>query len=99
MGLDLVVDEPFRLPTLTTVRIPDGVDDAAARRRLLEEFNIEIGGGLGEFKGKAWRLGLMGHTSSLENVLLFLAAAAAVLRSQGVEAKAGAALEAAVSPG
>ena len=99
MGLDLVVDEPFRLPTLTTVRIPDGVDDAAARRRLLEEFNIEIGGGLGDFKGKAWRVGLMGHTSSLENVLLFLAAAAAVLGGQGASANAGAALEAALSPG
>jgi alanine-glyoxylate transaminase/serine-glyoxylate transaminase/serine-pyruvate transaminase len=99
MGLDLVVEEPFRLPMLTTVRIPDGVDDAAARRRLLEEFNIEIGGGLGDFKGKAWRLGLMGHTSSLENVFLFLAAAAAVLHGQGVAADAGEALEAALSPG
>ena len=99
MGLELVVDKPFRLPTLTTVRVPDGVDDAAARLRLLEEFNIEIGGGLGDFKGKAWRLGLMGHTSSLENVLLFLAAGAAVLHGQGVAADAGAALEAALSPG
>jgi alanine-glyoxylate transaminase/serine-glyoxylate transaminase/serine-pyruvate transaminase len=56
------------------VRIPDGVDDAAARRRLLDDYGLEIGGGLGAFKGTAWRIGLMGHAATRRNVALCLAA-------------------------
>lgn len=72
LGLELHVPETHRLPTLTTVRVPDGIDDAVVRARLLKEYNIEIAGGLGELKGKIWRIGLMGYSSSPENVLLFL---------------------------
>jgi len=74
LGLSLHVPETYRLPSLTTVRVPDGVDEAKIRSRLLQEYNIEIGGGLGELKGKVWRVGLMGYTSRRENVTLFLAA-------------------------
>ena len=73
---------PFRgarLPTLTTVAVPEGVDEAAIRRRLLEGYNIEIAGGLGAFKGKAWRIGLMGYSCRRENVILLLAALADIL--------------------
>jgi alanine-glyoxylate transaminase/serine-glyoxylate transaminase/serine-pyruvate transaminase len=74
LGLGLHVPEAHRLPSLTTVRVPDGVDEARVRARLLHEYNIEIGGGLGELKGKVWRVGLMGFASRRENVTLFLAA-------------------------
>jgi alanine-glyoxylate transaminase/serine-glyoxylate transaminase/serine-pyruvate transaminase len=74
MGLRLQVPLSHRLPTLSTVLIPDGVDDLAIRRRLLDEFNIEIAGGLGAGKGRVWRVGLMGYSSRRENVLLLLAA-------------------------
>jgi alanine-glyoxylate transaminase/serine-glyoxylate transaminase/serine-pyruvate transaminase len=62
------------LTSLNAVLIPNGIDDAGARRRLLEEWGIEIGGGLGPFKGKAWRIGLMGHSSTQRNVLMLLSA-------------------------
>jgi alanine-glyoxylate transaminase/serine-glyoxylate transaminase/serine-pyruvate transaminase len=74
LGLTYTAAEGRQLPQLNAVRIPAGVDDLAVRRRLLEEFGIEIGGGLGDFRGKAWRIGLMGHNSRPDNVLLFLAA-------------------------
>ena len=74
LGLSLMVPEGLRLPTLTTVRVPDGVDDAAVRRQLLNEYNIEIAGGLGAFRGKAWRIGLMGHSARPENVYALLGA-------------------------
>ncbi|WKZ37889.1 MAG: alanine--glyoxylate aminotransferase family protein [Anaerolineales bacterium] len=80
LDLRLIVPEQHRLPTLTTVAIPDGVNDAEIRKRLLEEYNIEIAGGLGAFKGKAWRIGLMGHSSRKENVTLLLSALAQLLR-------------------
>ena len=67
-GLTLHVEKQFRLPTLTTVRIPDGVDGKAIQSRLLHEHNIEIGGGLGELVGKVWRVGLMGYNSRPESV-------------------------------
>lgn len=75
-NLDMVlhVDEAYRLPTLTTVRIPASVDELAVRKALLNDYNIEIGGGLGELKGQVWRIGLMGYSSRKENVLLLLAA-------------------------
>lgn len=74
MGLPLLAQEGHRLPQLTTVGLPDGVDESALRRRLLEEYGIEVGGGLGALAGKAWRIGLMGHSASEANVRLVLAA-------------------------
>jgi alanine-glyoxylate transaminase / serine-glyoxylate transaminase / serine-pyruvate transaminase len=72
------------LTTLNLVSVPAGADDAKVRRRLLEEFGIEIGAGLGPFKGKAWRIGLMGHSSTQRNVTLLLAALETILGSEGV---------------
>jgi alanine-glyoxylate transaminase / serine-glyoxylate transaminase / serine-pyruvate transaminase len=80
LGLSLHVPEAHRLPSLTTVLVPDRVDEASVRARLLHEFNIEIGGGLGELKGKVWRVGLMGYASRRENVTLFLAALKELLK-------------------
>jgi alanine-glyoxylate transaminase/serine-glyoxylate transaminase/serine-pyruvate transaminase len=79
LGLECHVPEEFRLPTLTTVRVPDGVDAAAVARRLLTEYNIEISGGLGQLAGKIWRIGLMGFNARPENVLLVLKALERVL--------------------
>ncbi len=74
LGMTLHVSKEYRLPSLTTVRIPEGVNDAEVRRRLLADYNIEISGGLGELKGKVWRIGLMGYSSRRENVLLLISA-------------------------
>ena len=74
LGLKFVVPENERLPQLNTVYIPDGVDDAKVRSYLLNEYNLEIGAGLGEFAGKAWRIGLMGYAARSENVALCLVA-------------------------
>ena len=79
MDIELHVPRQHRLPTLTTVRVPAGVDDMAVRKSLLDEYNVEIGGGLGAFKGKVWRVGLMGYTSNRENVTLLLGALRAIL--------------------
>lgn len=73
LALPLHVPKTHRLPSLTTVVIPEGVDGPAVRRRLLEEYNIEIAGGLGAFKGRVWRIGLMGYSSQRQNVLALLA--------------------------
>ena len=81
MGLGLMVDTPYRLPQLNTVEIPDGVDEALVRRRLLNDYNIEIGAGLGALAGKVWRIGLMGQSSSARHVTLVLAALEGVLTS------------------
>ena len=81
LGLEMHVPLEHRLPSLTTVRVPDGVDEPKVRARLLNEYNIEIGGGLGELKGKVWRIGLMGFSSRVENVTLLLAALKNILRS------------------
>jgi alanine-glyoxylate transaminase/serine-glyoxylate transaminase/serine-pyruvate transaminase len=80
LGLKLIVPIERRLPSLTTVAIPDGVNDMEVRKRLLEDFNIEIAGGLGAFKGKAWRIGLMGYSSRKENVVLLLSALQRLLK-------------------
>jgi alanine-glyoxylate transaminase/serine-glyoxylate transaminase/serine-pyruvate transaminase len=95
LGMSLVAVEGHQLPLLHAVRIPAGVDDVATRKRLLAEFGIEIGGGLGEFKGKAWRIGLMGHSSRTTSVLLFLAALEQCLLAQGAKITAGASVAAA----
>ena len=81
LGLELVVPQDERLPQLTAVRIPDGVDDGAVRRHLLENYGLEIGGGLGPMKGKVWRIGLMGAGSTSRNVALCLSALKTALSS------------------
>ncbi|WP_051275276.1 pyridoxal-phosphate-dependent aminotransferase family protein [Aestuariibacter salexigens] len=79
MGLSFVVDEQYRLPQLNVVNIPPGIDDAAIRTRLLNEFDLEIGAGLGPLAGKVWRIGLMGHGCSDKNIDYCLASLKAVL--------------------
>lgn len=95
IGIEYVPEAGFELPMLNAVSIPAGVDDVAVRKQLLDEFNIEIGGGLGAFKGKAWRIGLMGSASTLSNVMLFLAALEKCLADQGVKFERGASIAAA----
>lgn len=74
LGLELLVDEKLRLPQLNTVKVPNGVDEAAIRQMLLKDFNIEIGAGLGSLAGKVWRIGLMGQSASPRHISLLLAA-------------------------
>ncbi len=95
MGMNLVVKPEYRLPSLTTVYFPEGVEDAPVRKRLLNEFNIEIGAGLGVFKGKVWRIGLMGTNATKASVLTFFAALEDILASMGARIPAGAGLQAA----
>lgn len=95
MGLQLLVPEEYRLPTLTTVRVPTGVEEAQVRSRLLREFSIEIAGGLGDLRGQIWRIGLMGYSSWRENVVLLLSALEYLLGDMGLSVPGGAALEAA----
>jgi len=80
---------------LTTVGIPDGVADANVRKKLLNDYLIEIGGGLGAFKGKAWRVGLMGHSCTKRNVLYLLSALENILAAEGYSVKRGAGVDAA----
>ncbi len=96
MGLAMLVPEGERLPMLNAVRIPEGVDDLKVRRALLNDFAIEIGGGLGQFAGKVWRIGLMGESARRRNVLLLLAALEGILKAEGFRARPGA-LEAAAA--
>jgi len=95
MGIRYLPEPGFELPMLNAVSIPDGVNDVTARKQLLDEFNIEIGGGLGDFKGKAWRIGLMGSACTLSNVMLVLAALEKCLTDQGLKLKPGAGIAAA----
>ena len=97
MGLKLLVENPSdRLPTVTAVMIPSGVNDETLRNQLLDEFNIEIAGGFGPIKGKIWRVGLMGYCSQKTNVVLFLAALEKCLIDQGFRVGSGAGVGAAV---
>ena len=96
LGLEMLVSPEYRLPTLNTIKIPEGIDDIELRRYLLETFNLEIGGGLGDLKGKVWRVGLMGHSSSAENVLFFLSAINRALAIQGHKTDLAAGTEAAM---
>jgi len=89
MGLQMNVAKPHRLWSLNAVRVPEGVDDARVRARLLNDSNIEIGGGLGPLKGKIWRIGLMGSGSSRENVLLVLDALRKALSAEGFSCASG----------
>ena len=86
LGLSLLPPVGERLWTLNAVRVPEGIDEAAIRRRLLDEFGIEIGAGLGPLAGRIWRVGLMGAGSTLANVLLFLTALERVLAASGYHA-------------
>ena len=95
LGIELVAQEGHRLWMLNSVSVPDGIDEAAVRSALLNDYNIEIGAGLGDFAGKVWRIGLMGESSSQENVLLLLESLEAVLRQHGHPCQPGAALQAA----
>jgi len=96
MGLGLLVNEADRLPQLNAVLIPAGVDEAAVRTRLLQEFNLEIGAGLGSLAGKIWRIGLMGHACNARNVEYCLQSLDQVLGEMGVIEK-GVAVSAAQS--
>ena len=97
MGLKLLVEKPEdRLATVTAVMIPNGLDDAKVRNQLLDEFNIEIAGGIGALKGKIWRLGLMGYCSQKAFVLQLLATMEKVLTDQGYRMSPGAGVGAAV---
>jgi alanine-glyoxylate transaminase/serine-glyoxylate transaminase/serine-pyruvate transaminase len=95
LGLTYTAAEGHQLPQLNAVRIPAGVDDLAVRKRLLTEFNIEIGSGLGDFKGKAWRIGLMGYNSRPAVVLQGLAALEECLLGEGAKIQPGAGVAAA----
>src|SRR5262249_37802220 len=95
LGLKYTAAEGHQLPQLNVARIPDGVDDLAVRKMLLSEFGIEIGGGLGDLKGKAWRIGLMGYNSRPGVVLLFLAALEQCLTKAGAKIAPGAGVAAA----
>ena len=95
LGLQFVVAEQERLPQLNTVTIPAGVDDAAVRARLLRDYNLEIGAGLGTLAGKVWRIGLMGYASSKTNVLILLGALEGIFADLGADVDCGGAVKAA----
>jgi len=95
LGLALAAQAGHRLWTLNSVTIPAGVDDAAVRRQLLDDYSIEIGAGLGPLRSKVWRIGLMGESSTRSNVLLVLSALEEVLQKQGYRGTAGAGVAAA----
>ena len=95
MGLQLAAQEGHRLPQLSTIAVPDGIDEAKVRGELLRLFNIEIAAGLGPLKGKIWRIGLMGEGSRRENVMLILNALEEILGTMGFEIARGRALAAA----
>ena len=97
MGLTMLCKPEDRLWSLNTIRIPEGVSDAGVRTQLLQDFGIEIGGGLGPLKNKIWRVGLMGSSSHRNNVLLFLNALEQVLSQQSMSLERGAAVSAAMN--
>jgi alanine-glyoxylate transaminase / serine-glyoxylate transaminase / serine-pyruvate transaminase len=95
LGLEATAQEGHRLPQLAVMRVPAGIEDGQVRAELLRNFNIEIAGGLGPFKGKVWRIGTLGESSRREHVTLLLGALETILASMGVEVARGAALAAA----
>jgi (S)-ureidoglycine-glyoxylate aminotransferase len=99
LGLSLFGKEPpaRRLPFITPVVVPEGVDELRVRRRLLHDFGIEIGAAFGPLRGKIWRIGTMGYSAQRQNVLLGLAALESVLRREGFRTPAGAGVEAALA--
>ena len=97
LGIELFVPNPGdRLPTVTSVYVPKGVEDGRVRRQLLDEFGIEIAGGIGPLKGKIWRIGLMGYVSQAKHILFFLAALEKVLLDHGRSVSPGAGVGAAI---
>jgi alanine-glyoxylate transaminase/serine-glyoxylate transaminase/serine-pyruvate transaminase len=97
LGLEYTANPAHQLPQLNAVRIPAGVDDLSVRKQLLTDFGIEIGGGLGDFKGKIWRIGLMGYNSRPNCVFQVLAALEIALASRGIAVNPGAGVAAAVN--
>ena len=95
MGLGLIVKPDVRLPQLNAVQVPEGVDEAAVRKRLLADYNLEIGAGLGALAGKVWRIGLMGYAANVNNVILCLSALESVLADMKAPVKPGLAVAAA----
>ncbi|OOZ40463.1 alanine--glyoxylate aminotransferase [Solemya pervernicosa gill symbiont] len=95
LGLEFVVAEADRLPQLNAVKIPEGIADAVVRGKLLNDYSLEIGAGLGPMAGKVWRIGLMGHAANAKNVRLCLSALDNVLSGLGAGHSRGAAIEAA----
>ena len=89
LGMSFIVPEPERLTQLNAVTIPEGVDEAAVRKQLLQQFNLEIGAGLGSLAGKVWRIGLMGYASNPKNVMLCVNALEAVLSQYNVHINRG----------
>ncbi|HSN22156.1 MAG TPA: alanine--glyoxylate aminotransferase family protein [Usitatibacter sp.] len=89
MGLKFLVEEKYQLPQMNAVLCPAGVDEEAVRKSLLNEFNIEIGAGLGPLKGKIWRIGLMGYSCRPDNVMLCLSALGSILMDMGLSIKVG----------
>ncbi len=93
LGMTFIVPEAERTPQLNAVSVPEGVNEAKVRRRLLDEHGLEIGGGLGDFAGQIWRIGLMGYSSRAENILKCIEALEAVLQEEGVDIAAGRAVD------
>ena len=81
LGLQPFVDESIRLPTLNAIALPSDIDEASVRRQLLMDYNLEIGGGLGDLSGKVWRIGLMGESSRKSNIVYLLAALERILKA------------------
>ena len=96
MGLELIVKPEYRLPQLNAVSVPAGVDEALVRKRLLEEYQLEIGAGLGSLAGKIWRIGQMGYASNAKNILYCLGALDAILSSMKAPINSGAGVKAAL---
>jgi len=99
LGLSLFGPEPaaHRLPFITPVVVPDGVDELRVRRRLVEDFGVEIGAAFGPLQGRIWRIGTMGYSAQRQNVVLCLAALENVLRREGCPLPAGAGVDAALA--
>ena len=95
MGLELAADPGHQLNPLTAVKIPGGIEDLAVRRKLMADYHIEVGGGLGMFAGKVWRIGLMGEGARESNVFALLSALENILSQMDYEVASGASLSAA----
>jgi alanine-glyoxylate transaminase/serine-glyoxylate transaminase/serine-pyruvate transaminase len=80
LGFRLFAQEGYRLPMLTSAYLPSGTDDAATRKRLLNDYQVEVGGGLGPLKGKIWRVGLMGEACRIQNIEYLIAAVREILK-------------------
>ena len=89
LGLKFLVEEAYRLPQMNAVYVMPGLDEKEVRRRLLTEFNIEIGAGLGTLAGKIWRFGIMGYSCKMENVMLCLCALESLFDDMGAKIEIG----------